>query len=332
MSYSRAYYALQTVLPQGASAEVTEHEGSDTCAIVRGQPLRLRWITAGWPRQVADALQLGPRPDVIVAPRLSPGARALAAREGVGWIDETGAAQISAGMLLIRLDGDPDLPVNERTGWRPATLTVCEALLTGCPATVATVVGRTKLSMSTAATALKLLEGEGLLGSSAARGPASRRQAVDQAQLADAYADAAARLRPQSYIRIGVLWRDPVAGVIEAGRAWDNEGLDWAVTSALTAAVLAPTLTQVTPLEIYVPGRTRAGLRWAAGLAGLQEMEGGRLLLRPFPTTTSSVMTDEIAPRLRSVLWPRAFADLRTAGVRGEDAAEHLRAEMSREY
>jgi hypothetical protein len=29
------------------------------------------------------------------------------------------------------------------------------------------------------------------------------------------------------------------------------------------------------------------------------------------------------------VLWPRAYADLRTAGVRGEDAADNLREEMS---
>jgi hypothetical protein len=30
------------------------------------------------------------------------------------------------------------------------------------------------------------------------------------------------------------------------------------------------------------------------------------------------------------MLWPRAYADLRTVGVRGEDAAEHLREEMPR--
>jgi hypothetical protein len=330
MSYGRGYGALLAVLPRGARAEVTSQEGTDTCVIVAGQSLRLRWITAGWPRQAAEALQHDPRPDVIVAPRLSPGARTLIGQEEIGWIDESGAAQICAGSLLIRVDGDPDQPVNERIGWRPATLAVCEAILTGCPATVAAVAARTRVSMSTAATALKFLEGEGLLGSAAARGPASRRQALDQARLADAFAEAAAQLRPQAFIRIGVLWREPVAGVTEAGRAWDNERLDWAVTSALTAAVLAPTLTQVTPMEVYVSARSRAELRWAAGIAGLQEMEGGRLILRPFPTSVSPGMTTEIAPGLRSVSWPRAFADLRVAGVRGEDAAERLRDEMSR--
>ncbi|HUO40033.1 MAG TPA: hypothetical protein VMU34_20300, partial [Mycobacterium sp.] len=32
----------------------------------------------------------------------------------------------------------------------------------------------------------------------------------------------------------------------------------------------------------------------------------------------------------RSMLWPRVYADLRTTGVRKEDAAEHLRQEMSK--
>jgi hypothetical protein len=331
MSYDRAYYSLLAVLPRGARARITEHEGSDTCVQVAEQSLRLRWLAAGWPRQVAEALRQHPRPDVVVASRLSPGSRALAAREGVGWVDESGAAQISSGMLLIRVDGDPDLPANERASWRPATLAVCEALLGGCLATVSAVVAQTGLSMSTAATALKFLEGEGLLASTAARGPASRRMTIDRVALADAYADSAARLRPQACVRIGVLWRHPLAGVAEAGRAWQEEGLAWAVTSALSAAVLAPALTEVTPMEVYVSARTRAELRWAAGLAGLQEMEGGRLLLRPFPTTASAAMTTEISPGLQSVPWPRAFADLRAAGVRGEDAAEHLRAEMSRD-
>jgi hypothetical protein len=248
----------------------------------------------------------------------------------VGWVDESGAGQIADGTLLIRVDGDPDIPADASTGWRPAALAVCEVLLTGSPATVAAVVARTGLSMSTAGTALKFLEHQGLLDSRAARGPAARRQVTDKTELADAYAAAAARLRSPVSARIGVLWRDPLTGIIEAGRAWRDAGLDWAVTSALSAAVLAPMLTEPSPLEAYVTGRTRAELRWAAAVAGLREMEGGRLLLRPFPTTAGVAVRSEIAPGLQSVLWPRAFADLRASGVRGEDAAEHLIATMSR--
>jgi len=76
-------------------------------------------------------------------------------------------------------------------------------------------------------------------------------------------------------------------------------------------------------------GKTPGDLRRALFAAGLEEMEGGgRLQLRPFPTPGPRITTN-IGPGLRSVLWPRAYADLRTAGVRGEDAADHLREEMS---
>jgi hypothetical protein len=57
-------------------------------------------------------------------------------------------------------------------------------------------------------------------------------------------------------------------------------------------------------------------------------MEGGRLLLRPFPTPAGDKLTTSDKDDFRSMLWPRVYADLRMTGVRGEDAADHLREEM----
>jgi hypothetical protein len=115
----------------------------------------------------------------------------------------------------------------------------------------------------------------------------------------------------------------------ETGRFWDEAAIGWAATSALSASAWAPVMTEVTPMEVYVTGKTPGDLRKILLAAGLKEIEGGRLQLRPFPTPAGTRVTTEIRPGLRSVLWPRAYADLRTAGVRGEDAAEHLREEMS---
>jgi hypothetical protein len=107
-------------------------------------------------------------------------------------------------------------------------------------------------------------------------------------------------------------------------------GIDWAATSALSASVLAPMQTEVAPLEIYVAGKTWSDVRRAALAAGLQEMDGGRLVLRPFPTPAGANVTETItADGFRSVLWPRVYADLRISGVRGGDAAEHLREEIT---
>jgi hypothetical protein len=325
----RSVRAFEAVLPLGTQVEAMPGLGRDDFVSVAGRRLRLRWLPVGWPRQLTEALEIKPRPDIVVAPQFSPGARALAGRERVGWVDESGAAEISAGTIVISRTGSLAIPSKAKVGWRPTTLAVCEVLLTGCPATVSAVVAGTGLSMSGVAAALKFLVGEGFLASGADRGPQSRRHVTDRDGLIDAYAAAAERLRPPVTIRAGVLWGNPLTGVIEVGRAWDEAGIGWAVTGALSAAAWAPIMTEVTPMEVYVSGKTPGDLRRVLFAAGLKEMEGGRLILRPFPTPASPSITAEISPGLRSVLWPRAYADLRTAGVRGEDAAEHLRQEMT---
>ena len=141
-----------------------------------------------------------------------------------------------------------------------------------------------------------------------------------------AYAAAAALIPPVS-ITVGVTWRDPVAGLAETGRRWDRAGISWAATGAVAGLVLAPYLAKVTTSEVYVAEKTSARLEWLAASTGLRPIEGGRLTLRPFPTVTAERLAT-VKNRLRLVPWPRAYADLRTIGVRGEEAAEHLRETM----
>jgi hypothetical protein len=233
-------------------------------------------------------------------------------------------------MLLVSRSGDPPTPLGARLGWRPATLAVCEVLLTGCPATAAAVAGRTGLAMSTVVESLKILERNGLLAAQSARGRLSGRHIADPDALTDAYAGAAERLRLPISLRVGALWRDPLEDVAEVGELWSAAGIRWAVTSALAASVMAPLLTEPTPMEIYVDGHIIGDLRKSARIAGLREIGGGRILLRPFPTPAGSFASQEIQPGLFSVLWPRAYADLRIVGVRGEEAAEYLREEIAR--
>lgn len=329
MSSDRAVRAFEAVLPPDVHVSTLAREGRDLRVTVAGRRLRLRWLSVGWPRQLEEALQVKPRPDIVAAHHLSPGARALASRRHVGWVDETGAAEISAGNILISRTGSPAVPLDSRVGWRPTALAVCEVVITGCPPTVSAVVAETGLSVSSTANALKFLANQGFLTSSADRGPQSSREISDIDGLIDAYAAAADRLRSPVSIRAGVVWRDPLTRISEIGSSWDNATIGWAITSALSAAAWAPAMTEITPMEIYVTGKTPGDLRRALFAVGLKEIEGGRLQLRPFPTPAGGRVTTDVRPGLRSVLWPRAYADLRTAGVRGEDAAEHLREEMS---
>jgi hypothetical protein len=333
MSRQRAVSALRDVLP--SNAKVREHRpdsAGDVLLRVDGRDLLLRWLPVGWPRQVGEALRSRPRPQVLVAPQMSPGARQAAAEAGVGWVDESGAALLDFPNLRVRVDGKPVERANPNFAWRRATLAVCEALIVGdTAATVSSIAAATGLSTSTAATALKFLERDGFLTSSAARGRDAGRRVADPDALLDAYAEAASRMRVPMSISVGVLWRDSLAGAIEAGARWTKANVPWAATSALSAAAMAPVQTEIAPLEIYVSARTTGDLRRAADAAGLSEMDGGRLRLRPFPTPAEDAVSVMATGGLRSVLWPRVYADLRVAGVRGEDAAEHLREGMTRD-
>ncbi|MDT5054809.1 MAG: hypothetical protein QOF66_3175 [Mycobacterium sp.] len=333
----RAVDALKAVFPPSAlRARRTEGPHGDMIVSVDDfTDLVVRWLSVGWPRQVAEALHDQPRPDVLVAPAMSPGARKAAHDAGVGWVDESGAADIylrspAGTTIVIQTKGTPPQPLDSRIGWRRTTLAVCEALLAGkADPNTSSVIEATGLSMGSVTAALKFLERDGHLTSEAARGPNSARQIVDRDVLLDAYAIAAQRLRPPTSIHVGVLWRDPVTEVIEIGRRWCAAGIDWATTSALSAAVMAPMQTEIAPMEIYVSGRTPSDLQRVALAADLPQIQGGRLVLRPFPTPAVLALTEKPTAGFQSMLWPRVYADLRTTGVRGEDVAEHLREEMT---
>jgi hypothetical protein len=83
-------------------------------------------------------------------------------------------------------------------------------------------------------------------------------------------------------------------------------------------------LDQDTVVEVYVDAKTIAGLGAVAAEAALRPIAGGRLTLRPFPTLAARRLASEIGG-LHVAPWPRVYADLRAFGVRGEEAAEHLR-------
>lgn len=296
--------------------------------MIQSLPIDVEWLSVGWPRQVRDLLDRSDRPDLVVASELSPGARSLLTDAGLSWVDETGAARIALAGLYIRVDGGPAARVPKANlGWTAGTLAVCEGLLTGMGGTVAELVEPTGLAASTVASALRFLQKEHLLEAAAARGRNARRSVVEASQLLDAYAAAAARLRSPESIRVGVLWRDPARGAGELGARLASNGLAWSITGALAADALAPYLTEVDPLEIYLDARALAELRQVAREVGLNEAAGGRLLLRPFPTPARDALSKTIG-ELRLAPWPRVFADLRMIGVRGEEAAEHLREEI----
>jgi hypothetical protein len=317
--------ALQAVLPPSTALHLADTKDQDTAIVELGdRQLAARWVGRGSARTVRQALELPPRPDVIVGSELSLAARNVASQAHVGWVDESGAAEIAIGTIVVSRSGRPRGTRTKPTAWTRTVLSVAEAILCGTPATVSTTAQATGHSMSSAAYALAALTGLGLLEASARRGRHSGRRVNDPDRLLEQYADAAQRLRSTAELRCGVLWRDPLAGLTQLGKHWTQAGVPWAATGSLGAEVLAPFLSNTTGGEVYVAAGSEPGLYNAARAAGLEPIEGGRLLLRPFPTAASDRLATEVdgvwvAP------WPRVYADVRDAGVRGEEAAEHLR-------
>lgn len=327
----RPLRALQAVLPANVEAEVlgTSPEADLRLRIARTS-IRATWIERGWPAEVRRALGRKPRPQLLICPSMSPGGRAAAEDAGVSWLDETGAAAVAVGPLVLARDPVVKRqPTRERSSrWPASLLASCEALLLGTPPTGHAVAAATGLSLGSCLNALHRLQDEQLLGAHAARGPHSGRVLMDSQALLSAYAVAVHQTPPAPSLQVGVLWREPVEGMAVLGERWVQAGVRWAATSALAAAVLAPVQTQVAPLEVFVDAATVPELVRVATTAGLTSMKGGRLKLRPFPGRGTLNLTEHERSIYPTAPWPRVYADLRETGVRGEEAAEHLKEKL----
>ena len=319
----RCERAVVAVLPRSADVRTRADRSGGADLVVNGSSMRVVWAGDGRLGDVRRVLAGGLVADVVVARQLSPGALAELARAGVGWVDETGAAEISFGSIVVARSGRPVRREVPRR-WTPSVLAVAEAALCGVRATASVMREATGLSTGSCVNALRVLTDLELLEAAAGRGRGSARRVSDSDLLLRAYVSAAAALAEDLRLDVGVTWRDLVEGLGVAGKRWASQRVEWAVTGAVAADALAPYLTSVTSAEVYVSADTVLGLEAAAAAAGLKPVEGGRLVLRPFPTRS----TDRLATRvggLRVAPWPRVYADLGHGGVRGEDAAEHLK-------
>lgn len=329
-SVKRVEQAIRAVLPAGSPIDPAVFDGDLVSVDLGTARLTAKWIGEGWLRDARAALaRSGRKPEVLVARRMSPGARAAAADDHVGWIDESGAAEIALPGLLVSRTGRKDRKLTRPPHWSPSVIGTAEALLLGTRPTVTAVERRTGLSVGSATNALSSLAQLGLLQSSAARGPTSARQVTDRHRLLDTYAEAAITRTPVLSLRVGTAGKDLIDELANLGKRWDAEGLAWAATGAAAASVLGPYLSEVTGLDILVDASTPAMLDALAERSGLRPIEGGRILLRPFPTPVTRRLSGTKSGQ-RTAPWPRVYADLRNTGVRGEEAAEHLREVVQR--
>jgi hypothetical protein len=327
----RVQSALEAVLPPNVA--LVEHaSGADTGVdfILAGQLVTAKWVDGTDLSRVRTVImQSKPRPNLLIAAKMSPASRKLASSEGIGWVDESGDAEFAIGSVVVARTGADAGGVRRDYGqsgrWTAAATAAAEALLTGVPATVEALSSRAGIPSSTAALTLKFLERMQLLEGGASRGRKSGRVIRDRDALLSAYSAAVTATAPKAALRVAVLWRDPVAAVADLGRSLDQVNMAWAVTGALTAAIRAPYATQVAPLVIYLDVHGLGELRSTAKKVQLTPEPAGRLTFATFPSRTTLALSEPVGDGVRSVSWPRAYADLTSTGVRGEESAEHLR-------
>jgi len=313
-----------TILPVGTRITVEPLDEIDVRVNVAGASLRVRYAGRGDFRGVQMAMKARPKPDVIAASRLSVAARQAIAEEGINWADERGAASIEIGSIVIALSGQLPEVRRSSTDWTSAAIGITEAILSGTTPTAEAVAAATGNSLSTAVRALAFLVGRGLLHAPKARGPQSGRKVIDFDRLLDEYSEAAHQRRPKFELRCGLLWREPFSEIKKIGQKWTMTRVPWSIAGALAASVQAPYLTETPTGVVYVGAARESEMLHVARRAGLKAMEGGRLLLLPFPTRATKQLIQE-KDGLWVTSWPRTYADLRHEGVRGEEAAEHLR-------
>ncbi len=320
--------ALRMVLPPAVDVRVVRERGSSVDLHVAGHKLRAQWLDAAWPSAIRQLLkERGQPPDLLVAEQLSAATREELSKMGIGWVDELGAAEIAIGTLVVSRSGRAP-EVKRIRGWTPSVVAVAEAVLCNTRPTVVAIGAATGLSSGTCTNALRALTEMGFLVARSARGRTSARSVANADDLLAAYATSVARSKPPPSVRVGVAWRDPIRGVTELGHVWTRAGVVWAATGLVAAGVMAPLQTTIGSATVYLAAESIPELTLFASKADLVPVEGGRLTLAAFPTSVSQSLVRSI-DELRVAPWPRVYVDLRATGVRGEEAAEHLREVVS---
>jgi hypothetical protein len=334
---ARVRNATRAVLPAGLRVDAAPRDETfvatfDVAIEASGSTHRFLagWAGDGWPVDVQRLVGLAPAVDVVYAKLLSEGARSWLASHQIGWVDEGRRANISlpSGLVVVREPAGVTAVVPKSDRWTTTMLSAAEAILAGTQPTVEAVEAAAGISRGASANALARMEARGLLArpGQKLRGRGVTRRLVDIDAFIDDYADAAAVFRSkQKTIRLHRLWTDPLTTLdTEIAPALTSSKASWAASGAAASTLLAPYLSAVTALELYVDHEAFATPDHLADLLGARIVEQGhRIEVRSLPTSSSA--RGPMVGNVHIALPARVYADLMAAGGRSAEAAQHLR-------
>lgn len=351
----RALAAVRAALTRHGSSLFTLADGPN----LRGPTIRVDygkthsvltpvWAGEGYPTDVERALQDAGRRDlhpretlVVVARRMSRGARERLSVMGVSWADEEGRAFIRAepGLLVVHdRAAVRTRPTSDEVRWSEGSGAVAEYLLGRVsgqrlspdepamlpPVTV--VAERIGVSPPLASRTLQGFDAQGWTTKvGPERGSQSGRLLSDPGGLLSAWAawhssGRAATVQAHAFIRTADGF---IASQIEPN--WGDHW--WALTGLLALDHRAPITTSIPVIDLYLDRQAFADPRVLNDLlvrAGLRTVETG--------ARVHIIEADPYLPRLTEESWPtrevgdvRLYADLLRSGVRGQEAADHLR-------
>lgn len=339
---NRLSSALARVLERPVSIHGTDHRSARATLVVgnAAHELELRWVGRGWPADLEQALgsvpDPWPRQLVLVGQRFSPGAIDELTQRRANWLDETGTARIETdtGLLVFR---EPDEAAAERRmphgfRWAPSSLEIAEWLLTDPPREAFNArefADRSGWSYAQTTKVLRQLNARGWVKKTGgSRGVGSGWQLGDPDGLLEAWATYLVSHRPETVGAHRVL-RDPMQFARTELAQTLSPAMQWALSGWAGLELAAPFVTTVPVIHVsvdtnaLVDGRLRQAMRTLS----LREVrEGARiefLALSKFSLSLSHEFRG-----LPVVSPPRLYADLRTLGGRGDEAAEHLRQEL----
>ena len=265
-------------------------------------------------------------PLVLIAAETTADARRILSEHGIAFIDGLGNAQLELPGLLFRVAGTgrpTRAPAPSRLSGKAGL--VAQALLLDPERTwrIKDLAEQTAVSSGLIHRVLARLEVEGIVGTIGA-GPHRTRHVTDPAALLDLWAEENVDkpVRTRGYL----LAQTPHQLITQLGEGLNGAGIEYALTGAAAASIIAPFVTTVSVTEV-----------WAAAATDPQEFFDHTLVT---PVTEGhnvallQASTDApLAFRQQSGgLWIvnrfRLYADLRGDKRRGVEQADHLRREV----
>lgn len=272
---------------------------------------------------------------VIAARRMSQGARKLLDESQFSWVDASGRARIviPGELYLTRLDPLP-ADAGRPFTWSGAAQAVAETLLTwrvqqgdDVPDSIGQVGGIAEaadVSVAHAARVLRQFDEQGYTAKTGAeRGSTATRELRDPGRMLSDWAGQYALMSTVPAAEFYVPWRehDQTFSMLASSLG----GLDWALTGAAAAERIAPHLTSVPSVDVFVSFSTLAELRRRlSSQDDVREVErGGRVRVFTAGEYLFGLTDDHDGVRVASPV--RVYGDLLRERGRSADAAEYLR-------